>query len=223
MVGIKGRLAVAYVILLVSFALGASSQTSRFSDFQSSPSINLAVLDSIGTYRRSEFGRRIEEENQRAIKQLEQQNRFFDCVLTVEENRLLQLKPTLNEDEFNELRVRFAATAERRRGSQDEKENQLTEWYRGEQSRYQNALASMTQSFANREGVNFVVESNQVVFFDTRFDLTELFIRLMNSEFGDGRAGPNYQPALALIRLTDDNINVLSENSERCRKEWPES
>lgn len=210
---------VAIGAVLVAIAINASAQTRNFSNLQSSRSIGLAVLDSAATYQRSEFGIRIEAENQAAIERLDRQNRFFDCVLAKEEGKLLELKPNLNEEQFKDRRDRFAAAAEKRRGTQDNKESKLRQWYDTERARFQNALSGITAAVAGREDIDFIIGTSQVFFYDNRFDLTNTFIQLLNDEFGDGKLSPNYQSALNLVRFSDDEFNVRQGAPENCRKE----
>lgn len=205
--------------VLVAIAMNASAQTRSFSGLQSPRSIDLVVLDSVATYQSSEFGGRIEEENQSAIELLDRQNRFFDCVLADEESKLLELKPRLNEEQFKDRRDHFAATAEKRRGAQDDKERELRQWYDTERARFQNALSGITAASASREDIDFIIDTSQVFFYDTRFDLTNTFIQSLNDQFGDGKLSPNYQSALMLVRFSDDELNIQQGAPENCQKE----
>ncbi len=171
------------------FGAEAFAQDAGSLDLRGAEADRVAILDFNAAYNGSDFGRRIQAEFTAARESLDNQNRYFDCVLVKEENEIADAKPTMDEDSFNERRSEFTAKAGERRRVQDEKQNMLVEWADAEIGKFREAVAHVSEEVAMGRDLDAILFDEGLAWYDRGFELSWLFVQLLNRDFGDGTGG----------------------------------
>ncbi|MCY4196881.1 MAG: hypothetical protein OXD33_08200 [Rhodobacteraceae bacterium] len=202
-------------VLAVLWGHAAIAQTTRHYELQSNNAERIAILDFNAAYNGSEFGRRIQSEYTLANQQLVRQNRYFDCLLEKEERLIADAKPSLDDQSFARRRDAFTDKADQRRRIQDTKVALVGEWAESEVARFRESIAHVSGEVARDRDLDAIILDNEVVWYDRRFELSWLFVQLLNRDFGDG-TGDGYISAADYSRLAAD---IADEADPDCAAE----
>ena len=195
----------------------ACAQETNSLALRGAPPGSVAILDYDAAYNSSEFGKRIQAEFASARQFLLGQNRYFDCLLTSEENQIAGEKPDMNNEAFNALRDEFRAKARERRQIQDEKVVRLSRWLEAENERFSGTVDRISEEMATEHGL-LAVFSDDAFYFDGAIELTRLFVDKLNNDTCEISAGSsfcdgteeNYVTAAAYVGLNSADIDAES-------------
>jgi len=171
--------------LLVAALLVVSTTSLRAQDDQLVRSPVLAI-DLDGLVAQSQFGQAFEERLIADSNALKAENRRIEGELAAEEQRLTEMRPTMQPEEFRELADAFDTKVQRIRSEQQAKARKLSERGDVARRRFLNAAGPILQSIMQEAGAAVIVDKRTIFMSADIIDVTDLAVERIDAVIGRG-------------------------------------
>ncbi|SFR03851.1 OmpH family outer membrane protein [Poseidonocella sedimentorum] len=175
--------------LAIGLALaGAAPQTAQAQTAPSTGVVKSAVLtiEPDRFFAQSLYGRRVASEIERASLELAAENRRIESELTEEEQRLTDLRQTLDAETFRQEAEEFDTRVQSIRRAQEAKHISLLRQREEAQITFLNAVRPVLTQMMQERGAAVIVERRSVVFSISSIDITDAAIARIDAVLGDG-------------------------------------
>ncbi len=156
-------------------------------DIGSAPAApGIVVVDQEALYSQSLFGQRVQASYLAESSALAEENRRMEAELSEEEQRLTDLRPTLEPSEFRELAQSFDDRVNEARQSQDRKARSLSERQNAERQTFFAAVLPVLQQLMQERGASAMFDRRALLISLGNLDITADAINEIDTVLGDG-------------------------------------
>ena len=145
---------------------------------------SLFTVDMSKLFRSSDFGKNIISANNKASRELQNENEELETELLSEEKELSEQRKLLSADEFRPKALEFDQKVSIIRTEQGAKEKNLRNKARQEEAAFYNRIYPLLYKLLTDRGGLVLVDQRNAVLWDSSSDITDDAIKLINQEFG---------------------------------------
>tara|TARA_B100000963_G_scaffold115670_1_gene100754 strand:- start:67 stop:594 length:528 start_codon:yes stop_codon:yes gene_type:complete len=145
----------------------------------------LFTVDMSKLFRSSDFGKDIISANNKARKELQNENEELETRLLSEEKELSEQRKILSPDEFRPKALEFDKKVSIIRTEQGEKEVNLKNKARKEESEFYKRIYPLLYELLSARGGLVLIDQRNVILWDSSVDITDDAIKLINQVLGE--------------------------------------
>lgn len=146
----------------------------------------IVVVDQEALYSQSMFGQRVQAAYLAESSALAEENRRMEAELAAEEQRLTDLRPSLDPTEFRELAQSFNNQVNEARQTQDRKARSLSERQNAERQTFFNAVLPVLQQLLQDRGASAMFDRRALLISLGNLDITDDAIAQIDAVLGNG-------------------------------------
>lgn len=150
----------------------------------------IVILNQERLFSESLFGQRVQAELEEASSALSRQNRELEAALLEEEQSLTEQRTTMTAEEFRPLAEEFDTRVEEIRAVQSERLRRLSAQADGAEQLFIELTTPILRALLAEIGASAVLDSRVVIYVAEGGDVTEIALRRVNAELGDGGEEP---------------------------------
>lgn len=146
----------------------------------------ILTIDQDRLFAASLFGKRIANEINADLAQLEAEFRQLEADLTAEEKSLTEQRPTLTPDAFRLLADAFDEKVQNIRREQDAKARAIDRKLEQERAKYYGLINPVLSKLAADLGAALIIDRRVIVIMTDGVDITDQALRRIDATLGDG-------------------------------------
>lgn len=150
----------------------------------------IVILNQERLFSESLFGQRVQAELEAASAALSRQNRELEAALLEEEQSLTAQRATMSAEDFRPLAEEFDTRVEEIRAVQAERLRRLTAQADGAEQLFIQLTTPILRDLLTEIGAAAVLDSRVVIYVGEGGDVTDLALRRVNTDLGDGGEEP---------------------------------
>lgn len=174
--------------LFIAAALFWGAAVASFAqEGQPVPQAPILTIESDRLFAESAFGKRVAAQIEAEQSVLLEENRKIEAELVAEEQRLTELRPEMQPDEFRNLADSFDARVQDIRQLQDGKAREIVESGDKERGTFIRVAQPVLIALMREAGAGVILERRSVLISVNAIDITDLAIARLNEAIGDGK------------------------------------